>query len=114
MNNISSLIDGNLVFVVSENCIFQYNGTSWSKYWKSDGNIANNNDFIGTTNNQDFNFRTNNIARMKIENDGTVGIGNLQNPYSGSGLFVVTGGDQNFFNPSFGSVGSTGPQINWC
>ena len=46
MNNISSPVDGNLVFVVSENCIFQYNGTSWSKYWKSDGNIANNNDFI--------------------------------------------------------------------
>ena len=79
MNNISSPIDGNLVFVVSENCIFQYNGNNWSKYWKSDGNIANNNDFIGTTNNQDLKFNSNDSLRMIIKNDGNIGI-NIEEP----------------------------------
>ena len=66
MQNISNPFEGSLVYVNTENCLYQYNGTEWIRFWKSDGNTTNSSDFIGTTNNQDFTFRTNNIPRMNI------------------------------------------------
>lgn len=74
---------------------YQYNGTEWIRFWKSDGNTTNSSDFIGTTNNQDFTFRTNNIPKMNIENDESIGIENLENPNNGSGHFAVASGNQN-------------------
>ena len=116
MQNISNPFEGSLVYVNTENCLYQYNGTEWIRFWKSDGNTTNSSDFIGTTNNQDFTFRTNNIPRMNIENDGSVGIGNLENPNNGSGHFAVTSGNQNmdFFHPNFGSISEESGIINAC
>lgn len=116
MQNISNPFEGSLVYVNTENCLYQYNGTEWIRFWKSDGNTTNSSDFIGTTNNQDFTFRTNNIPRMNIENDGSVGIGNLENPNNGSGHFAVTSGNQNmdFFHPNFGSINEESGIINAC
>jgi hypothetical protein len=115
MNNIASPFEGSLVYVVSEKCLFQYDGSNWSKYWKSDGNTANNSDFIGTTNNQDLKFNTNNSQRMVIKDDGTVGVRNLANPLSGSGRFSVTSNNQNinFFHTDFGNISFSG-QFYFC
>ncbi|HCA08928.1 tail fiber domain-containing protein [Chryseobacterium sp.] len=48
-----------------------------SNFWRLSGNAGTNpaNNFIGTTNNTGFAIRTNNIERMRIANNGNVGIG---------------------------------------
>lgn len=79
MNSISSPSEGSLVYVNTENCLYQYNGTGWTKFWKSNGNQASQNDFIGTTNNQDLRISTNNSQRMVIKSDGKIGI-NMEDP----------------------------------
>jgi hypothetical protein len=43
--------------------------------WRTIGNNATAGSFIGTTNNQDLRFRTNNQQRMVIKTDGNIGVG---------------------------------------
>ncbi len=43
--------------------------------WKTNGNFADENHFIGTKNDFPIKFRTNNIERLRISPDGNVGIG---------------------------------------
>jgi hypothetical protein len=47
--------------------------------WNINGNAGSFSDFIGTTNNYPFLFRTNNVERMRIQPNGFVGIG-VANP----------------------------------
>jgi hypothetical protein len=80
------------------NNILQYNGTSWvptdpnSLFWKLVGNNSTtpstspygttvNNNFIGTTDANDFVFATNNLERMRISAGGYVGIGTVSPGY---------------------------------
>lgn len=47
--------------------------------WKTQGNTADTNAFMGTINSSSLRFRTNNVERMRIGDDGYVGIG-VDNP----------------------------------
>ncbi len=47
--------------------------------WETQGNVADSTTFIGTTNAACLRFRSNNIERMRINEDGKVGIG-VENP----------------------------------
>lgn len=46
--------------------------------WKTNGNIADSNHFIGTKNESPVKFRTNDIERIRISPEGDVGIGTSQ------------------------------------
>jgi hypothetical protein len=79
-----------------------YNGTSYitapvSADWKVTGNAGTvqANNFIGTTDNVGLSFRTNNVIRQTITNNGNVGI-NTTTPTLGSG-----GAGLNILNNSF-------------
>src|SRR5699024_147009 len=50
-----------------------------SNEWKTQGNVADSSTFIGTTNNACLRFRSNNTERMRISEEGKVGIG-VENP----------------------------------
>lgn len=51
-------------------------GSLYSQYWETVGNLAFPNDFLGTTNNQALNFKTNNAFRMRLMNNtGYLGVG---------------------------------------
>lgn len=59
-----------------------YNGSQWLNFGGSDGWLLTGNsgttpgsNFIGTTDNTDIRFRTNNLERMTITNTGNVGVG---------------------------------------
>ena len=61
---------------------YYYDGAAWvfllsGSYWSLLGNAATNplNDFIGTSDAQDFVFRTNNVERARILSGGNFGIG---------------------------------------
>lgn len=47
--------------------------------WNTNGNKAGNKSFIGTTNNKPFVVKTNNAERIRVTNDGNLGIG-TKNP----------------------------------
>lgn len=47
--------------------------------WGTHGNTADTSAFIGTTNSTDLRLRTNNVDRMRITEDGRIGIG-VKNP----------------------------------
>jgi hypothetical protein len=76
-----------------------YNGTLWEKLnsstsgnWSLTGNTGTNptTNFIGTTDNQDLRFRTNNADRVVISTDGNVGVG-IVAPISRLHIFEATG-----------------------
>ncbi|MBL6658153.1 MAG: discoidin domain-containing protein [Flavobacteriales bacterium] len=107
MNAITNPLEGNLIYVESTSLVYYYNGANWvsiastnsnsTNGWQLLGNTATSSDFIGTTNNTDFNIRTNNTQRMTVKNDGKVGIG-TNNP---TGIFEVStqGTNQNLIPP---------------
>src|SRR3989339_639349 len=75
---------------------YYYDGTSWvyllsGSYWSLSGNASTNpvNDFIGTSDAQDFVLRTNNLERARILSGGNFGIG-TNNP---SQRFEVSDGN---------------------
>ncbi len=60
--------------------------------WNTFGNYVNaNNRFIGTVSNFDFKIRTNNIQRMVVTKDGSVGIGTPLTHNDNSYLLAVNG-----------------------
>jgi hypothetical protein len=70
--------------------------------WTGTGNSASSTDFLGTTNNEDLRFYTNNNQKMVIRTDGNVGIGTVGPVYIldlkskssvGSATFVGSGLD---------------------
>jgi hypothetical protein len=67
----------------SPNWVRLLNGSSPSDVWLTLGNAGTNpsTHFVGTTDNEDLVFRTNNTERMRITADGSVGIGTT-NPAS--------------------------------
>jgi hypothetical protein len=62
---------------VTNTSIIQVNVQSLNYFWSTTGNIATNGDssFVGTVDTNRLSFRTNNVERMTILNDGTIGIG---------------------------------------
>ena len=74
--------------------------------WETDGNNADSTDFIGTTNDSSLIIRTNNEERMRITEDGKVGIG-VSNPLERLELDgdLRLSGDVIF--PSYASVNDT-------
>ncbi len=52
------------------------NNRVFSQPWKTNGNNASNDDFIGTTNDMALKFKTNNVLQMKIKKNGDVNIFN--------------------------------------
>lgn len=78
---------------------YYWNGTAWERLvnssansddWRLQGNAGTNpaTNFVGTTDNQDLVFRTNNAENMRIRANGLVGIGNAT---PSSRLHVVHG-----------------------
>lgn len=76
-----------------------YNGTLWERLnsgtsgnWSLTGNTGTNptTNFIGTTDNQDLQFRTNNANRVVISNTGNLGIGTTT-PTSRLHIYEATG-----------------------
>lgn len=55
------------------------NGDDGGQQWDMDGNNADTTNFIGTTNSNPLVMRTNNVERMRITEDGNVGVG-ISNP----------------------------------
>jgi hypothetical protein len=83
LNNISSPLRGNLAY--TQNQLYYY-GSQWRSSWATKGNNnIENTDFLGTTDNTDLRFRTDNVQRMVVKSDGKVGVG-INNP---SGIFEV-------------------------
>lgn len=83
MNNISSPATGLMIYNTTNSCIYFYNGTSWvstcassSNFWATAGNSSLTiNQFLGSTDATDLNFRTNNTQRMVLSSGGNLGIG---------------------------------------
>jgi len=80
-NNISSPATGLIVYVTDNNSFSYYNGTQWVQIektgnsWLLDGNSGTNGtEFIGTTDAQDLIFKTNNAERVRIKNNGVIGV----------------------------------------
>jgi hypothetical protein len=88
MNAIVAPTTGLMIFNTDLNCIHFYFGT-----WKSQCDPANvgawgllgnlgtnpNTNFLGTTDNQDLTFRTNNQSRMRLGKNGHIALGNYNN-----------------------------------
>jgi len=96
MNAITNPEKGCLVYVQS-NGIYYYDGNNWvqnsnnssSADWEMSGNSnATSSHFLGTTNNMDFMFGTDNAHRMIITKAGYIGI-QTSDP---QGIFHVNGG----------------------
>lgn len=88
MNAISNPEEGCLVFVSATKVIYYYDNSSWKPLgnsWHINGNTCSSGNFLGTTNNQDISFRSNNTERMAIKNDGKIGV----NTNSPTGVFQV-------------------------
>ncbi len=70
-------------------CFFLLSVNVPAQYWRLSGNAATTSaNFLGTTDNQPIQFKTNNILRMVIKNMGAVGIGTSYTP----GKFNIDGG----------------------
>ncbi len=81
---------------------FSYSQVNTGK-WETQGNIADSFSFIGTKNNVCLRFRSNNLERMRITDDGNVGIG-LLNPtkkFEVNGSSLIKG---NLFLPSLDTI----------
>jgi len=87
---------------------YYWDGSQWiamggtgGKDWSLEGNagtsVATN--FLGTTDNTSMSFKTNDIERVRVDSDGTVGIGSL--PYTNATLRVNKPGE------TFGVIAET-------
>ncbi len=83
--------------------ITNYSQSQTVNKWATQGNIADSTSFLGTKNASCLRFRSNNIERMRITNDGKVGIGIL-NPtkrFEVNGSSLING---NLFLPTLDTV----------
>jgi hypothetical protein len=55
--------------------VLVYSSNSYGQYWKTNGNAAAANNFIGTTNATSLTFKTNTVTRMTMLSTGNIGIG---------------------------------------
>ena len=78
-------------------------GQSWLINGNGNTTVATN--FLGTTNNQSLAFRTNNIERMRLTNNGNFVIG--QTSTSGAKLQVATGSTLSLSAPGYVEVGKS-------
>lgn len=87
VNNISTPIQGSLIYVSGENALYYRGSSQWKKITGDDWQIIGNssNSFFGSTNSQDIRFKTNNTERMVIKDNGNIGV-NIKEP---SELFEV-------------------------
>ena len=93
-NAVSNPASGLMIFQTDgESGFYFYDGTSWSNLskgeaWAFDGNAGTSSgiDFIGTTDAQDLEFRTNNVNRMRLTQSGQIELLN-----TGSSVFVGEG-----------------------
>jgi hypothetical protein len=93
------LLNGLLLYNTDSNAFQYYNGSSWQAVgsnaatggWASSGNSGTNpaTNFVGTTDTQRLVFRTDDIERMTILNNGAVGIGTSSVP--ADGVLAVNG-----------------------
>lgn len=60
--------------------------------WKSNGNAATTSDFIGTTNEQDLIFKTNNQERIILDKTGNLIVKDRINPGEGGGEVIINPG----------------------
>ncbi len=83
VNGIAAPATGLLVFDITQNQFYYYNGVAWVPFlaastgWSTAGNagtVATTN-FLGTTDAVDLRFRTNNLEQMAVTSAGRVGIG---------------------------------------
>ncbi|MDI3321641.1 tail fiber domain-containing protein [Pinibacter soli] len=99
---IASPAKGLLIYVTTVDSLEMNVGTSASPRWVAFGNGSGwllkgnsgtniNTDFVGTTDNLDLAFRTNNFERLRISNTGNVGIGTIAPGYK----LTVVGGAAN-------------------
>ena len=70
-----------VVFIT--NCSFSQSAPKWSV----DGNVATSSDFLGTTNNEDLVFKTNNTTAFKIKANGNIILKSLEG--LGNGLVTI-------------------------
>ena len=86
ITNLTFNAQGNAVLTTDQPQTF----TTSTKSWLLSGNSGTNplNDFLGTTDNQDLVFRTNNAERVRILTNGNVGVGtaNPQKTFHVSGI----------------------------
>lgn len=83
MNNITTPATGLIVYNTTNSCIYFYNGAIWvstcassSNFWATAGNSSLTiNQFLGSTDATDLNFRTDNTLRMVLSSGGNLGIG---------------------------------------
>ena len=93
-NAVSNPASGLMIFQTDgESGFYFYDGTAWSNLskgegWAFDGNsgTSSGTDFIGTTDAQDLDFRTNNVNRMRLTQSGQIEVLN-----TGSSVFVGEG-----------------------
>lgn len=80
-------------------------------YWSLNGNtLVNQNKFIGTKNNFDFNVRTNNVQRMTVDKNGNIGVSTptpLAKMHIEGGKLVV-----NSTSGSYGIMQLTNPNVD--
>ncbi len=92
---------GLMVYVTDDNNYYYYNGTSWQQLangggsgtgWQLTGNTGTTNgtDFIGTTDNQALDIRTNNVIRTRITTKGQIEVLN-----TGRSVFIGEGAGEN-------------------
>lgn len=82
INAIANPIRGSLAFNQSDSLLYFYDGMNWIEAsasaaskptsWSLNGNTVNSTDFLGTTNNQNLNFRVNNNNRWRMSSRGTL------------------------------------------
>jgi len=84
-------------------CLPSLRAQSW--LINGNGNTTVGTNFLGTTNNQSLAFRTNNIERMRLTNNGNLTIG--QTSTSGAKLQIAIGGPLSLSAPGYVVVGKS-------
>ena len=99
------------LFILLVSCLLSYTNVL-SQFWGIAGNTGTNptTDYVGTTDNRDLRFRTNNTFRMGITDAGWLGL-NTTNPsalfHMDQGNFLITGSSA--LSPALGS----GTRLIW-
>jgi len=83
---ISSPATGLIVYVKDDNSFYYFDGTSWVQLavsgnaWLLTGNAGTNtSQFLGTTDNMPLVMKTNNVERVRIKENGVIGINSVPN-----------------------------------